>query len=46
MKQLIFNIYDHRIQHSPEISGMVTESYLKMDEHLIIYYLERSKNRE
>ena len=46
MKQLIFSIYDHRIQHSPEISGMITESYLKMDEHLVIFFLERNKSRQ
>ena len=45
MKQIIFNIYDHRIQHSPEIQGMLSESYLKMDEHLVIYFLERNNGR-
>jgi hypothetical protein len=45
MKQTIFQIYDHRIHHAPEIQGMITENYLKMDEHLVIYFLERSKGR-
>ena len=45
MKQTIFQIYDHRIHHAPEIQGMISESYLKMDEHLVIYFLERSKGR-
>jgi hypothetical protein len=40
-KQLIYEIYDHRIHHAPEICGAVNHSYLSLDEHLIIFFLTK-----
>ena len=37
-KQLIYEIYDHRIFHAPEINGAINTSYLTMEEHLILFF--------
>lgn len=44
-KQLIFQIYDHRISNSEEIDGAINNTYMSFDEHLIIYMLEMNKTR-
>jgi len=44
-KQLIFEIYDHRIEHAPEINGMINNSYMSMEEHLICYFTQRYRTR-
>lgn len=44
-KQIIYEIYDHRIAHSAEISGCLNNTYLGMDEHLILYFAQVHKNR-
>ena len=37
-KALIYEIYDHRIFHAPEINGMINTTYMGMDEHLICFF--------
>ena len=36
-KKTLFDIYDHRIEHAPEIHGAINNSYMSLDEHLIVY---------
>lgn len=37
-KKIIFDIYEHRILFSAEIMGAINNTYLSLDEHLIIYF--------
>ena len=37
-KKIIFEIYEHRIKYSAEIMGVINNTYLTLDEHLIIYF--------
>lgn len=45
MKTLLFDIYDHRVEFAPEISGAVNTSYLALEEHLICFFLDRHKDK-
>lgn len=44
-KQTIYDIYDHRILHAPEINGAINTSYMGMNEHLIIFFVNKYKVR-
>jgi len=44
-KNLLFDIYDHRIQHAPEMNGAINNTYISLDEHLVLYFLEKYKTR-
>lgn len=37
-KQLIFEIYDHRIENAPEINGAINNTYMSMEEHMICFF--------
>jgi len=37
-KRIIFDIIEHRIEHAPEINGVVNTNYMSLDEHLIIFF--------
>ena len=37
-KKTIFEIYEHRILYSAEIMGVINNTYLSLDEHLIIFF--------
>ncbi len=45
VKDLIWEIYDHRISHAPEINGTINSSYMTLNEHLLVFMMERYKNR-
>ena len=45
-KSLIWEIYDHRINNAPEINGTINTSYMTLDEHLLIYLLQKHKTRD
>jgi len=36
-KKEIYEIYDHRVENSPEINGAINNTYITLDEHLVIY---------
>jgi hypothetical protein len=42
---VIWEIYDHRIQHAPEINGALNTSYMTLDEHLLVFMLDKHKSR-
>ena len=44
-KQTIYDIYDHRILHAPEINGAINTTYLGMNEHLILFFVNKYKVR-
>ena len=45
VKDLIWEIYDHRILHAPEINGTINTSYMTLNEHLLVFMMEKHKNR-
>lgn len=44
-KELIFDIYDHRIMHAPEINNSMNATYCTLNEHLLIYFVEVHRQR-
>lgn len=44
-KELVFDIYDHRILHAPELNGSVNTNYCALNEHLLIFMMDRYKKR-
>ena len=44
-KQLIFEIYDHRIENAPEINGAINNTYMSMEEHLICFFALKYRTR-
>lgn len=45
-KQLLFEIYDHRIEYAPEINGAVNNTYLALEEHLIMFFMEKYRDQK
>ena len=45
-KEQIYEIYNSRINNSAEISGSINNSYMGMDESLIIYFLDKIHTRK
>lgn len=44
-KELIFDIYDHRIHNAPELNGNVNANYCTLNEHLIVFFVDKYKKR-
>jgi len=44
-KEIIFDIYDHRIVNAPELNGSVNNNYCNLNEHLIIYHVDVHRTR-
>ena len=44
-KKLLFEICDHRVEHAPEINGAINNSYLTLDEHLIVFMCMQSTQK-
>lgn len=40
------DIYEHRISNAAEISGAVNLSYMALEEHLLLYFIEKSKEKK
>jgi hypothetical protein len=40
-KSLIFDILDHRLANAEEIDSGTNNTYMSMDEHLLVFMLER-----
>jgi hypothetical protein len=40
-KKEIYLIYDHRVEHSPEINGAINNTFLTLDEHLLLYQCDQ-----
>ena len=39
-KQIIFKLYDHRIENGHEINGSANMNYCALNEYLIVYFME------
>lgn len=46
LKQLMFNIYEHRIDNAQELNGSVNSAYCPMNEHIIIYFMDLLGKRQ
>ena len=46
MKDIIFDIYDHRIRNAPEINGSCNTNYCALNEHLLIFYVDKYRIRK
>ena len=44
-KKKLFDIYEHRIENAQEICGATNHSYMALEEHFLIYWLERFNNK-
>ena len=46
LKRVIFDMYDHRLEHAAEINGLANTRYCAMNEYMLIYLLDVYKNRQ
>lgn len=44
-KKQLFEIYNDRIENSPEINGAINSNYLSLEEFIIIYFIKKNKLR-
>lgn len=44
-KEIIYDLYDHRIKYAPELNGSANSSYCSLNEHLIMFFVEQHGNR-
>lgn len=44
-KSVIYEVYDHRLQHASEINGVINSSYLCFEEYVLIFFLDKYKLR-
>ena len=45
-KMKLFEVYEHKIENAPEIGGCVNNSYLGLDEHFVIYFMEKYRDKQ
>lgn len=46
VKDIIFDIYDHRIRNAPEINGSCNTNYCALNEHLLIFFVDKKRSRQ
>lgn len=44
-KDILFDLYDHRIKYAPELNGAANTSYCALNEHLIMFFVEKYDKR-
>ena len=45
LKEIIFDIYDHRVKHTPELCGSVNTNYCSLNEHLLMFFIDKYRKR-
>ena len=40
-KDILFDVYNHRIQYAPELNGAANTSYCSLSEHLLIFFVDK-----
>jgi hypothetical protein len=45
LKDILFDVYDHRVKHAPELNGSVNTAYCSLTEHLPMFFLEKYRKR-
>lgn len=46
LKRIIFDVYDHRVEHAAEINGLANVQYCAMNEYILVYLLDVYKDRK
>ena len=44
-KQVIYEVYEHRIAYAFETNGVINTSYVALEEYLIIFFMDKFKLR-
>jgi hypothetical protein len=44
-KAIVVDFYEHRLINHAEISGAINTYYVNMDEHVMLYFLDKHKTR-
>ena len=44
-KQLIFKVYDHRIENAAEVNGFILNSYVTLNEYLVVFFMDVFRDR-
>lgn len=44
-KDIVYNIYEHRIQHAHEVNGSANMSYCALNEYVLIYFMDVYRER-
>jgi hypothetical protein len=39
-KDILFDIYDHRIKNAPELNGAANTNYCCLNEHLLMFFVD------
>jgi len=45
-KEILFNVYDHRIKYAAELNGGVNTSYCSLAEHILIFIIDHYPRRK
>lgn len=45
LKEILFDIYDHRIKNAPELNGSINTTYCSLAEHLPMFFIEKYRKR-
>lgn len=45
LKAVMFEVYDHRIKHAPELNGSANANYCTMNEHLLMFFVDEYRRR-
>ena len=46
LKRVIFDFYDHRLEHAAEVNGLANIQYCAMNEYLVVYMLDVHRGRK
>lgn len=46
LKEIIYDIYDHRVKHTPELCGSINTNYCTFNEHLMMYFVDKYRRRQ
>ncbi len=44
-KDILFDLYDHRIKFAPELNGAANTSYCSLNEHILMFFVEKYLKR-
>ena len=45
-KEVLFDIYDHRIRYAPELNGGANTTYCTLSEHIITFFIDQYPKRK
>ena len=45
-KRLLYDVYDHRVEHAAEVNGLANNQYCALNEYVLVYMIEVYKTRK